>query len=378
YQSNFRFTLPPRESVPVLERYDSLYQLLLTGTTPDPDDRFQSAEEMADQLYGVLREVVSNEEGRTVPAASKLFTGPVRGGNDEPDWHALPRPLLDSDDPAAGYLATITATDPQQMIADLQAAPERTVEVALRLAAELIEVGDWTSFEDTLAEVEAVDRWDWRVSWYRGVAELARARQDLARASFESVYRALPGELAPKLALGFAGESAGAPDEAARWYEIVSRTDPGFTAAAFGLGRCRLAAGERAGALAAYDRIPDSSSAYVEAQTARIRCLAAGNGAGSTADELLTAGSILESLAIRGEQRVRLRAEVLEAALALTTRGGAFDDGRASLLGYRFSERDLRFGVERSYRELARWAASNSERIELVDRANQLRPRTWT
>jgi serine/threonine-protein kinase PknG len=69
---------------------------------------------------------------------------------------------------------------------------------------------------------------------------------------------------------------------------------------------------------------------------------------------------------------------VLEAALTLTTGGGTFDDGRASLLGYRFLERDLRFGVERSYRELARWASSSSERIELVDRANQLRPRTWT
>ncbi|HEY1521021.1 MAG TPA: tetratricopeptide repeat protein [Solirubrobacteraceae bacterium] len=380
YQSNFRFTLPEQETVPVLERYDSLYQLLLTGTAPDPDDRFQSAGEMADQLYGVLREVVSAEEGRTVPAASKLFTGPVRGGNERPEWRALPRPQVDRDDPAAGYLATITAGDPQQMIADLRAAPERTIEVVLRLAAELIETADWPAAEEAVAEVEAVDRWDWRTSWYRGVMDLARERFDDSRASFTVVYRALPGELAPKLALGMTCESGGTEiAEAAGWYEIVSRTDPGFTAAAFGLARCRLAAGERAGALAAYDRIPDSSSAYVEAQTARIRCLTDTNGAGpGSADELLVAGSILESLAVRGEQRVRLRAEVLESALGLVERGGAYDDGRASLLGHRFSERDLRFGVERSYRELARWAADNSERIELVDRANQVRPRTWT
>jgi serine/threonine-protein kinase PknG len=379
YQSNFRFTLPPQESVPLLDRYDSLYQLLMTGTAPDPDDRFQSAEEMADQLYGVLREVVSDEEGRTVPAASKLFTGPVRADNERPDWRALPRPLVERDDPAAGYLATISSTDPQQMIADLRAAPDRTVEVVLRLAAELIEVGDWDSAEAALAEVEAIDRWEWRVAWYRGVAELAREREYLARTSFKKVYGSLPGELAPKLGLGFACEGARETVEAAGWYEIVSRTDPAFTAATFGLARCRLAAGERAGALAAYDRVPDSSSDYVEAQTARIRCLADGNGAGAaTADDLLVAGSILESLPVRGEQRVRLQAEVLEAALALVERGGAFDDGRSSLLGYRFLERDLRFGVERSYRELARWAGSNSERIELVDHANQVRPRTWT
>jgi len=380
YQSNFRFTLPPRESVPMLERYDSLYQFLLTGTAPDPDDRFQSAEEMADQLYGVLREVVSDQEGRTVPAASKLFTGPVRGDNERPDWRVLPRPLVDRDDPAAGYLATITSTDPQQMIADLRAAPDRTTEVVLRLAAELIEVGDWAAAEDALAEVEAIDRWEWRVAWYRGVMNLGRGQFGDSRANFTSVYRSLPGDLAPKLALGMACESGGGTiSEAAGWYEIVSRTDPAYTAATFGLARCRLAAGERAGALAAYDRVPDSSSAYVEAQTARIRCLAESNGTGATtADDLLVAGSILETLPVRGEQRVRLAADVLESALALVQRGGAFDDGRASLLGYRFAERDLRFGVERSYRELARWSASSAERIELVDHANQVRPRTWT
>jgi len=379
YQSNYRFTLPAQESVPVLARCDSLYQLLLTGTAPDPDDRFQSAEEMADQLYGVLREIVSDEQGRTVPAASNLFTGPVRGGNERPEWRALPRPQVDREDPATGYLATITAADPEQMIADLRAAPDRTIEVVLRLAEELIEVGDWASAGEALAEAEAIDRWDWRTTWYRGVMDLAREQFADSRASFTTVYRALPGELAPKLALGFAGESDGDAAEAAGWYEIVSRTDPAFTAATFGLARCRLAAGERAGALAAYDRVPDSSSAYLEAQTARIRCLteAGGTGAG-TADDLLVAGGILESLPVRGEQRVRLQADVLESALALVERGGAFDDGRASLLGYRFLERDLRFGVERSYRELARWAASSSERIELVDRANQVRPRTWT
>ncbi|HKO27238.1 MAG TPA: tetratricopeptide repeat protein, partial [Solirubrobacteraceae bacterium] len=131
--------------------------------------------------------------------------------------------------------------------------------------------------------------------------------------------------------------------------------------------------------LAAYDRVPDSSSAYVAAQTARIQCLAAANGDGpGRADELLVAGTILESLPLRGEARERLQAELLEAALGLVERGGAFDDGRASLLGHRFLERDLRFGLERSYRELARWAPSSSERIELVDHANQVRPRTWT
>jgi serine/threonine-protein kinase PknG len=379
FRGSFRSTLPPPESVPVLARHDSLYQVLRTGTAPDPDDRFQSADEMADQLYGVLREVVSAEQGHPAPAPSTHFTGPMRGSSDRPDWRALPRPQVDHDDPAAGYLAAINAVDTEEMIAELLEAPERTVEVELRLAAEQIELGDWDAVAQALATIEADDRWDWRARWYRGLADLARGRHADARASFTAVYRLLPGELAPKLALGLACESDGDGGRAAGWYEIVARTDPAFTAATFGLARCLLAAGDRAGALAAYDRVPDSSSAYLEAQTGRIRCLSGDSGGdGRTADELLVAGSILDSLSLAGEQRARLRAELLEAALKLVERGGAFDDGRASLLGYRFLERDLRFGIESSYRELARFAATSAERIEFVDRANKVRPRTWT
>ena len=380
YQSTYRFTLPPQEDVPLLARYDSLYQFLLAGTAADPDERFQSAEEMADQLYGVLREIVSDEQGHPAPAPSNQFGGPLRGGHERPEWRALPHPQVDSDDPAAGYLATITTADPQQTIAQLNAAPERTVEVELRHVAALIELGDWSAVDETLEAIEASNRWEWRARWYRGLAALAMGRPDEARTSFAAVYHLLPGELAPKLALGMACECDEQFAQAAGWYDIVSRTDPAFTAATFGLARCRLESGDRAGALAAYARVPDSSSAYLEAQTARIHRLAARedatNGAGAT-DELLTAGAILASLPLRGGERARLEAEVLEAALGLVQRGSISGDGN-NLLGCRLLERDLRLGVERSYRELARWAASSAERIQLVDRANQVRPRTWT
>ena len=379
YQTTYRFTLPPQEDVPVLARYDSLYRLLLAGTAPDPADRFQSAEEMADQLYGVLREIVADQEGHPAPAPSNQFGGPLRGTHENPDWRALPRPQVDTDDPAAGYLATITTGDPQQTIAQLSAAPERTVEVELRHAAALIELGDWTAVDEMMRGIESADEWEWRATWYRGLADLAMERPGEARANFEAVYHMLPGELAPKLALGMAYEHEERFADAARWYEIVSRTDPAFTAATFGLARCLLQEGDRARALAAYERVPDSSSAYLESQMARIHTLVThGEPDDGAAAELLVAGGILASLPIRGEQRARLEAELLEAALSLVQHGSVLDDGRESLLGYRFLERDLRFGVEHSYRELARWAASSAERIQLVDRANQVRPRTWT
>jgi serine/threonine-protein kinase PknG len=380
YQGNYKFTLPPADSVPLFKRFDSLYRFLLKGTAPNPDDRFQSADEMADQLYGVLREVVAAEDGHPVPAPSKLFTGPLRAASGPMDWRALPRPQVAGDDPGAGYLATITDTDPNQQLAHLLAAPERSLEIRLRIAATMIELEDWDRVEATLAEIEADDAWEWRTSWYRGVAALARARPRDAEARFTAVYEVLPGELAPKLVLGVACELAGEHPAAAGWYEIVSRTDPSFTGAAFGLARCKLASGDRAGALAAYDRVPDSSSAYAEAQTTRIRCLGGLDGGGEpTVGDLLSAGSILESLQLDGEQRAKLSSELLEVALRLVQRPGAAGaNGRARLLGREFAERDLRFGLEHSYRALARAADTRGERIRLVDRANGVRPRTWT
>jgi serine/threonine-protein kinase PknG len=333
---------------------------------------------MADQLYGVLREIVADQEGRPVPAPSTLFTSPLRAGLDRPDWRILPRPQASSDDASAGYLAAITSTDPVQVIAQLRSAPDHTVEVDLRLAAAMIDGGDFDGAETLLEAIEPGDAWEeWRACWYRGVADLARERSADARTRFTAVYSAVPGELAPKLALGLACETAGETAEAGRWYGIVARTDPSITSASFGLARCRLLAGDRSGAIAAYECVPDSSSGHVDAQTARIRCLTASNGTDPTVDELLMAGSILETLPVEGEQRERLVAVMLDAALRLTLEGTASDRGR-SLLGYPFAERDLRLGLERSYRALARRAGTRGERIRLVDDANRTRPRTWT
>ncbi|MEA2302067.1 MAG: serine/threonine-protein kinase PknG, partial [Solirubrobacteraceae bacterium] len=381
YQSTHRFTLPEPDTVRLFGRFDSLYRFLSKATAPAADDRFQSADEMAAQLHGVLREVVAAEQGRPIPGASTLFTEALRGRPEAPDWRRLPRPQVGSDDPAAGFLATVRAGAPEHLIAQLREAPERTVEVDLRLAATMIEAAEWNQVESLLAEIEAGDPWEWRAAWYRGVAALARPEPEQAEASFTAVYRSVPGELAPKLALGVTFEYAGRPDDAAAWYEVVSRTDPGYTSAAFGLARCRLAAGDRDGGLAAYDRVPDTSSAHLDAQIAAIRCLSGRAGAGEpSVAELMAAGTRLEALALEGELELRLTAGLLEAGLALTARGGAPTAGGRppEILGSRLAEQPLRVRLERTYRALARYAPTSAERYRLVDQANRVRPRTWT
>jgi serine/threonine-protein kinase PknG len=374
FRSDRRHALPPRRGTPLFERYDSLYQLLGKATAPNPDDRFQSAEEMASQLYGVLREVVAEEGGVPVPARSTLFTADFRPRADGPDRRLLPALRVDTDDPAAGYLATLAAARPDELVAVLRRAPERTVEVDLRLAQALIDAEHWDETLALLAEIERADPWEWRADWYRGIAALAREQPAAAFASFELVYHAIPGELAPKLALGVSAELAGDAAGAAGWYEIVSRTDAGYATAAFGLARCRVACGDRAGALAAYERVPESASAHDEAQTARVRCLLGGV---PSLVELRAAGEAIAALAIDSERRALLTAELLRAAVALVERDPAVVDPAMTLGGSALVDSELRLGLERTYRALAAVAPTPEERIRLVDEANRVRPRTW-
>jgi len=74
----YRDTLPGPEEVEVFDRYESYYRLLVRATDPDPERRFSSAEEMAGQLTGVLREILSLQDGRPRPALSPLFGPELR------------------------------------------------------------------------------------------------------------------------------------------------------------------------------------------------------------------------------------------------------------------------------------------------------------
>ena len=67
---------------------------------------------------------------------------------------------------------------------------------------------------------------------------------------------------------------------------------------------------------------------------------------------------------------------MLRAALAAARSGQRLDGGQ--LLGQETTERSLRFGLESNYRAQARLAPDQRRRIELVDLANDVRPRTWS
>jgi serine/threonine-protein kinase PknG len=392
FTSTYADRLPDRATIPLLQRFESYDRLLRRATHSDPEARFADAADMADQLTGVLREVLSLQDGRPRPGPSSLFGMELRAIGtelasdttsvlDPPSpaevASALPRPLVDGTDPAAGFLAGLTTAEPEQLVAALSTAQNPSPEVRLTLARVRIELRDFGEVHRLLDELATERPGDWRTVWYRAVAVLASGNTAQAEGLFDELYSLLPGEAPPKLALAYCRGHRGDHPGAADLYERVWRTDNGYISAAFGLARARLAAGDRAAAVAVLDSVPHISSHHVAAQIAAVATAIRGhNPAELTEPDLVGAGGRLSLLKLDGEQRGRLVAEVLETALTWARTSGARPQRAGTLFEASMTERALRTRLEETYRALARLAGTPGERHALIVRANEARPRT--
>ncbi|MFF9199643.1 tetratricopeptide repeat protein [Streptomyces sp. NPDC014779] len=424
YTNVYADSLPEPDGIEVFRTYESFYRFLVRATDPDPARRFGSAQEMAEQLTGVLREVVALQSGRPRPALSTLFGAEVRVTDTElfeeltedvsvlgaretrrsrrslptavtgragsflrpfdvpATALALPVPRVDAADPNAGFLAGLLAAAPAELITALHAAPVSSLELRLRELRARLEMGDLVAAGRSLDTLEHGHGDDWRVVWYRGVTSLIAGDRESAALSFDAIYDAFPGEPAPKLALAVCAELLGQLDNAAEYYRLVWATDPSYVSAAFGLARVQLAAGDRPGAVRTLESVPESSIHYTAARVAAVRARLRRRPANEPLGADLTAAaaqvSALQGFGLDAVRREQLSTEVLGTALDWVLSGspGAGPAGTV-LLGSALDERGLRFGLERSYRVLARLAQRGEERIELVERANRFRPRTW-
>jgi serine/threonine-protein kinase PknG len=333
FSTEHQYTLPSAQSDPVFSKQESLYRFLLKATASAADDRFQTAEEMAEQLLGVLREVVAVETNTPRPANSTLFDGDrlaVNAAGDfrpiQPSYLHLPNLLIDAKDLGFNVVLNASMTaDLDRRIEQLQQVVKQlptSIEAKLRLANSLIDrgavllngsvktdrdrieqlqqvvsplttpleaklrqannpssrgatelAGNYLEAEMLLEQVVQQDAWDWRVDWYRGKSLLAQNRPQEAQAAFDRVYFDLPGELAPKLAFAIAAEQAQNYALAAQMYELVECTDLNYPTSAFGLARCRLMQGNRHAAVTALQQVPPTSNLYTRAKVEIARIL---------------------------------------------------------------------------------------------------------
>ncbi|HEV2759769.1 MAG TPA: tetratricopeptide repeat protein [Acidimicrobiales bacterium] len=365
YQSTYQHSLPDPSEHPALAAHPSFYRLLLKATAMHPDDRFQSVPELADQLVGVLREVVAVATGTPQPGPSAVFAG-------APEGDGLPVLTVDPADPAAGFVANLSNDDPHDVLRSISDAlalkqVTETVELRLRQARAYVDLGRSDEAGAELARIEADDPWEWRASWLRGVMALEAEDPTTAIRAFDRCLFEVPGELAPKLAAAIAAERTGNVAVAASLYDVVSTVDPSYVGAAIGLARCRLKAGDVPSALAAFGRVPSTHRAHGEAQLAAVRALVG-------ADRFAEAGQVLERIQAVGRQAAQLDVELFEAALSGLTAGTVKAQPSVTVRGQPLNEAGVRQGLERAYRTLAKLSPDDPERWRLVDRANQVRP----
>ncbi|WP_448852894.1 tetratricopeptide repeat protein [Corynebacterium sp. 335C] len=220
--------IPGPTEEPLFRRYLSLYRLLVRATAEDPEERFSSAEEMAGQLTGVLREILAIRDGAQHPHTRSLFSpqrstygtkhlvfrtdqlvdGITRDVTMTPSelTAALPVPLVNPADPGAQLLAAASYSEPGELIDTLASALESpeyaaSVEIPLAVVRAMLDLGDTEGARDQLLSGSDRLKRDWRHRWFAGVTYLLLDDYASALDRFTDVLAMLPGEPAPKLAL---------------------------------------------------------------------------------------------------------------------------------------------------------------------------------
>ncbi|WP_320778489.1 serine/threonine protein kinase [Streptomyces sp. CRN 30] len=414
----------------------SLARVLRRATRTEPAERFADAREMEQQLRGVFRELRSLRTGLETFEPSPLFLqspyaldGALGSAPPLTHWAApaasspyalptpaqvaqrLPVPRPDPDDPHHAGLSRLADAAPEALLqhtADWRASAEvHLLRCRLRLRAP---DGGPGAAERELRAAERLigpERapYDWRLDWHLGLLALAVGQVAAARGHFDRVYASIPGEYAPKLALGYCAERLDRWREALTFYEAVRLRNPSLGSAAFGAARARLAlGGERARqeAARALDAVPQHSRHRTAARTAAVRIGVEHLRTAADGGELRGGlREVLERLALLfhahgltdDQARTRMTAEVWEAVQGALDRGTLDPAGLAALaagadprLAFPADATGLRQNLSRLYRALAHQAARSADpggaedpgdapvAETLLDRAYEVRP----
>ena len=455
YTNVFVDRLPDPDNIEVFRQYESFYRLLVRATDPDPARRFASAQEMAEQLTGVLREVVALQTGRPRPALSTLFGPELRvadtelfaerrparcrgsgargrraargdgprhaarrpplrpaapavpqrpggrpltaAGQRPPDCRraaalALPVPRVDPADPNAGFLAG-PAGRRARRAARRAARPRRPTPSETAAAAGARPAGERRRARPRARRCagwrsEHPD--DWRVVWYRGRGRAGhrRPRDRRARPSTRSTT---PSPASPRPSWRWAcarrcWASWTTPPSTTAWCGRPTRATSAPRSAWPG---CSSRPGTGAGAVRTLESVPESSIHYTAARVAAVRARLRGRARRSddrcwtTCRRRRAGGGAGARTVWTPARREQLSTEVLGSALdwVLSGRPGRRRRPRA---GRPRAARQrpgragaaLRPGALVPRAGPAR-ASGGEERIELVERANRYRPRTW-
>ena len=375
YQSTYAATLPPIEDVPLFQRYDSLYRVLAKATATNP---------------GRPVPVGRRAQGPTSRGAARGRRRRQRRGRGRPfepvdavrradrrRCRSRPGPISRRSASTApirrrrGSPASRSATAPsacgsssrrpwRASRCNWRRCVPRSTPVRSRVADQVV--------NDMLND----NPWEWRAVWLSGLAALARGDFETAATACNTTLGQVPGELAPKLALALACEKTDAQDLAEQLYAVCAATDANYVApAAFGLARTRAARGDLTASLQALDLVERTSGAYTAARRRRADLLTASTPG---LPALSAAAASIEDVAIDPRDRLNLTVRILTAAITEVARVG--DQPLTTIGDVPAADTELRVAAEAAYRDLATLTSDRQTRIQLVDAANAVRPRT--
>ena len=263
------FGMPSIESYKAFRDNPALYRLLTRGTHTNVKRRFHSAEQLGDQLAGVLRQVEGGKAG--VPISSKLFisgmlttTGKLGlRGEAALDESDLAIDLLRAGDRALRGGNHTSALNFYQQAAK---ANRQSIDAHLRMAESLIEINELDKAKSEIDRARTIDPTHWKVTWYAARHSEARGWVRDAADMYNELVAELPGELAPQQALARVYTNMGQFGRAIELHKSVLKADPGNTEAIMGAAEALVKQKQWQEAIAILREVNEATARYVEAQ----------------------------------------------------------------------------------------------------------------
>ncbi|GHO48800.1 hypothetical protein KSX_69630 [Ktedonospora formicarum] len=375
------FGMPSVEHYPVFHEHAALYRLLVKGTHSKPSQRFQNAEELGEQLSGVLRQIVGGQPG--VPVGSKLFvpgilttTGKLGlRGEAALDEHDRAIDLLRYGDQALRGGNYVSACSFYRQATKIN---QRSIDAHLRLAEAYIDQGEYSL---ALAEVTMGQRiapGHWKLSWYTGRLLEAQNRYADAAAQYRELISDLPGELPPQQALARVHSHMQDHRTAVDLYMNVLKADPGNTDATLGATDSLIHLSRWHDAAQLLSNVNEAAARYVDAQLLLIDLYLC-HMQPLEAQNVLQAAEIIIVLDGRTEDsRYYLaRADVYRVAWQLAKKH-AFPSGTAIAGVRECTMNALGNAAEKSYQEYLRRQSNPPQREQIIRSKMEVAPwRFW-
>ncbi len=269
---------------------DEIYNFVLRGRDPDPAVRFQTVDELFDQLEGINRFIQGAERARVagtpqigsrstgalqqtlVPVQSTLFTGKLLTGS---TGKISALPSLSMGDPASPALQPardlMSAGRYDEALTQIEAALKTnpaSIDGHLLRAAAMTNLG---RAAEAQTELERAQRLSTPATRWRTLlvqAQTAAATRDYPQAEtlYGELIKQVPGEILPKQALADIYRQTGRFAPAADLYHRVVAADPANADAVLGWADSLVELNQMDQAIGVLDAVNENALRFVDAQ----------------------------------------------------------------------------------------------------------------